>query len=367
MFHGTSRSVKLFVDKQVNKRNCPLLFYREDHMKSITRRTFAFSAGAAVSVFAITGRARAAQFRWRFANNAPLDYPLNVRSREAAQTILERTDGGLDIQIFPNGQLGSDTDMLSQVRSGAVNMFTLSPLVISTLAPSAAMSAMGFALPDYETVWKAMDGEVGAFVREGIAKAGLHTLAQPMDNGFRVISSSTRPITSADDMDGFKIRVPVSPIQISIFTALGASPVSINYSELYTALQTGVVDGQENPLALFPFARFDEVQKYGSLSNHMWDGFWVLVNQRSWDELPDDYKQVMADAFADRIRVQREDMRKLNDAAVAEMEGKGMVFNTPDPESFRAKLRQSKFYEEWSAKFGEAGWASLEKYSGPLI
>jgi tripartite ATP-independent transporter DctP family solute receptor len=336
-------------------------------MATITRRSFTLGAGAAASVFAITGRANAAKIRWRFANNAPLDYPLNVRSREAAQTILERTDGGLDIQIFPNGQLGSDTDMLSQVRSGAVNMFTLSPLIISTLAPSAAMSAMGFALPDYATVWEAMDGEVGAFVRDGIARAGLHTLAQPMDNGFRVISSSVRPITSADDLSGFKIRVPVSPIQISIFTALGASPVSINYSELYTALQTGVVDGQENPLALFPFARFDEVQKYGSLSNHMWDGFWVLVNQRSWNELPDEYKQIVSEVFADRIVRQREDMRKLNDAAVVDMESKGMVFNVPDPESFRAKLREAKFYEEWAGKFGEAGWAALERYSGPLI
>jgi TRAP-type C4-dicarboxylate transport system substrate-binding protein len=192
-------AVKLFVDKQVILRRESSLSESLGgfSMATITRRSFTLGAGAAASVFAITGRANAAKIRWRFANNAPLDYPLNVRSREAAQTILERTDGGLDIQIFPNGQLGSDTDMLSQVRSGAVNMFTLSPLIISTLAPSAAMSAMGFALPDYATVWEAMDGEVGAFVRDGIARAGLHTLAQPMDNGFRVISSSVRPITSA--------------------------------------------------------------------------------------------------------------------------------------------------------------------------
>ena len=215
---------------------------------------------------------------------------MNVRAKEMAAAIKTETNGRFDLQIFPNNQLGSDTDMLSQIRSGGIEFFTLSGLILATLVPAASINGIGFAFPDYDTVWKAMDGDLGAYVRGEIAKANLVVMDKIWDNGFRQTTSSTKPINSPDDYKGFKIRVPVSPLWTSMFKAFDASPASINFSEVYSALQTKIVEGQENPLALISTAKLYEVQKYCSLTNHMWDGFWFLANKRAWEKVPEDIR-----------------------------------------------------------------------------
>ena len=219
-----------------------------------------------------------AEFTYKYANNTPLTHPMNIRAKQAADAIRAETNGRLDIQIFPSSQLGSDTDTLSQLRSGGVEFFTLSGLILSTLVPPAALNGLGFAFPNYDTVWRAMDGEVGAFIRAQIAKVNLVAMDKIWDNGFRQITTSTKAITNADDLRGLKIRVPVSPMWTSMFKAFDSSPASINASEMYTALQTKVVDAQENPISVVSIFKLNEVQKYCSLTNHMWDGFWFLAN-----------------------------------------------------------------------------------------
>ena len=123
-----------------------------------------------------------------------------------------------------------------------------------------------------------MDGDLGAHVRAAIGKVNLHVFDRCLDNGYRNITSSTRPINTAADLKGFKIRVPLSPLWTSMLKALDASPASINFGEVYSALQTKVVERQENPLALIDFAKLYEVQKYCSMTGHMWDGQWILAN-----------------------------------------------------------------------------------------
>src|SRR5665213_2275939 len=227
-------------------------------------------------------RAQSAEFTYKYANNLPDSHPLNARAKEMAAAIKTETHGRVDLQIFPNNELGSDTDMLSQVRSGGIEFFTLSGLILSTLVPAASITGIGFAFNDYDAVWKALDGDLGGYVRKEIAKSGLVPMERIWDNGFRQITSSTKPIQTADDLKGFKIRVPVSPLWTSMFKAFEASPASINFSEVYSALQSKVVDGQENPLAIIATAKLYEVQKYCSLTNHMWDGFWFLANGKAW-------------------------------------------------------------------------------------
>jgi len=236
----------------------------------------------------LTARAQQAQWIYKYANNLPETHPMNLRAREMAAAIKQETNGRFDLQIFPNSQLGSDTDTLSQIRSGGVEFFTLSGLILSTLVPAASINGMGFAFPDYDTVWKAMDGDLGAYIRAQIAKANLIAMDKIWDNGFRQTTTSTKPIRTPDDFRGMKLRVPVSPLWTSMFKALDASPASINFNEVYSALQTKIVDGQENPLAIISTAKLYEVQKYCSLTNHMWDGFWFLANRRAWEALPDD-------------------------------------------------------------------------------
>jgi tripartite ATP-independent transporter DctP family solute receptor len=239
-------------------------------------------------------RAQTAEFTYKFANNLPESHPFMTRAREMAAAIKAETNGRFDMQVFPNSQLGSDTDMLSQVRSGGIEFFTLSGLILATLVPAASINGVGFAFKDYPSVWAAMDGDLGAFVRGEINKAGLEVMDKIWDNGFRQTTSSSKPINGPDDYKGFKIRVPVSPLWTSMFKAFDASPASINFSEVYSALQTKIVEGQENPLALISTAKLYEVQKYCSMTNHMWDGFWFLMNRKAWAALPDDIKAIVA-------------------------------------------------------------------------
>jgi tripartite ATP-independent transporter DctP family solute receptor len=272
----------------------------------------------------------------------------------------------VEIQIFPNNQLGGDTDMLAQVRSGGITFFTPSALVIATLVPVAAINAVGFAFADYSQVWPAMDGGLGAHVRKAIEKVNLYAFEKMWDNGFRQMTTSGKPIESAKDMDGLKIRVPVSPLSIAMFKALSASPASLQFSEVYSALQTRIVDAQENPLPIIQVAKLYEVQKYCSLSNHIWDGFWFIANGRAWRELPADLQKIVAGAINDAALKQREDIKALNETVQADLTAKGLAFNKPAPDSFRARLREAGFYSEWKGRFGEEAWGLLESAVGKL-
>jgi tripartite ATP-independent transporter DctP family solute receptor len=323
-------------------------------------------AGAAVGLPLGSTYAQQAEFSYKYANNLPVTHPMNIRAKEMVDAIRAETKGRVDIQVFPNNQLGSDTDMLSQLRSGALEFFTLSGLILSTLVPATSITGIGFAFADYDAVWNALDGELGAYVRAQITKAGIVPMDKIWDNGFRQITSSSRPINTADDLKGFKIRVPVSPLWTSMFKAFEASPASINFAEVYSALQTRIVDGQENPLAIIQTAKLYEVQKYCSITNHMWDGFWFLANGKAWERLPPDLRAIVAKHVNAAGMAERSDVAKLNASLQKELTDKGLVFNQTKSDSFRDKLRKAGFYEEWKGKYGNDAWAVLEKYSGKL-
>jgi tripartite ATP-independent transporter DctP family solute receptor len=272
----------------------------------------------------------------------------------------------VEITVFPNSQLGSDTDTLSQLRSGAVEFFTLSGLILSTLVPVASINGIGFAFKDYDQVWSTMDGKLGALVRAEIAKRGLYAFERQYDNGYRQITSATKPIKTPDDLKGFKIRVPVSPLWTGMFTAFGASPTSINFSEVYSALQTKIVDGQENPLAIIESGKLYEVQKYLSETNHMWDGFWFLANKKAIEALPEADRAIVEREFNRSALDERKDIAALNTSLKTTLATKGLTFSAVDPASFRSALKNAGFYSEWRGKFGPEAWGTLEAAVGSL-
>ncbi len=330
------------------------------------------AAGATTFLGGVVGmpfvaRAQAAQFTYKYANNLPDTHPMNARAREMAAAIKQETNGAFDMQIFPSSQLGSDTDTLAQIRSGGVEFFTLSGLILSTLVPAASINGMGFAFPNYETVWKAMDGDLGAYVRAQISKTNqLVAMEKIWDNGFRQTTTSTKPIKTPDDFRGMKLRVPPSPLWTSMFKAFDAAPASINFNEVYSALQTKIVDGQENPLAIISTAKLYEVQKYCSLTNHMWDGFWFLANRDAWQRLPEEIRVIVAKHVDAAGLKERDDVAQLNATLRQNLAGKGLIFNELDPAPFRDKLRSAGFYTEWKGKYGDEAWSILEKSVGKL-
>jgi TRAP-type transport system periplasmic protein len=337
---------------------------------SLSRRRLFAAAGSTILAGAVGApavvRAQQAEWTYKYANNLPATHPMNVRAREMAAAIKQETKGRFDLQIFPSSQLGSDTDTLSQLRSGGVEFFTLSGLILSTLVPAASINGMGFAFPSYDIVWKAMDGDLGAYIRAQIAKANLVVLEKIWDNGFRQTTTSTKPIAAPADFHGMKLRVPPSPLWTSMFEAFGAAPASINFNEVYSALQTKIVDGQENPLAIISTAKLYEVQKYCSLTNHMWDGFWFLANKRAWEALPQDVRAIVAKNVDAAGLKERDDVAKLNATLQQGLAAKGLKFNQPDPAPFREALRAAGFYTEWKKKYGDEAWAILEKAAGKL-
>jgi tripartite ATP-independent transporter DctP family solute receptor len=338
-------------------------------MQETTRRRL-LGAGAAAATLAsfniLAPGARAADFTLRYANNQPVTHPMNVRARQMAQRIQQETKGRVRVMIFPNNQLGGDTDMVSQIRSGAIDLYTGSGLLLQTFIPVAAANGVGYAFKDYDQVWAAMDGAFGGYIRDAIAKAGLFAFPKIWDNGFREITTSTRPINTPADLVGVKIRVPVMELETSLFKDLGAAPTAIDIKEAYSALQTHLADAQENPLALIENWKFYEVQKYCSLTNHMWDGFWMLANGKSFSRLPKDLQEIVARNIDQAGVEERADVRKLNDGLKSKLESQGLKFNAPATQPFRQKLSESGYYKLWSERFGPQIWGLLEQYSGKL-
>lgn len=331
-----------------------------------SRRGLLASAALGLPLVAIARQARAAEFTLKCANNSPVSHPLSVQMQAAADRVAKASGGRVEVRIFPNNQLGTDTDMLSQLRSGALEMFSLSGLILSTLVPPASINGIGFAFKDYDQVWSAMDGKLGEFVRAEIRKRGIHVFDKMWDNGFRQTTSSVKPIKAPEDFRGMKIRVPPSPLWTSMFQALGASPVSINFAETYSALQTRIADGQENPLSLIETAKLFEVQRYCSMTNHMWDGFHLLANRRAFEALPADLQAIVAREFDAGALTQRADMARLNEGVRKTLEGRGLLINDVDNAPFREALRQAGFYKEWRGKYGEQAWAILESAVGQV-
>ena len=188
------------------------------------------------------------------------------------------------------------------------------------------------------------------------------------DEGFREITSGDQ----ADQYAGGSARVSRSAYHrarssLSFFQDLGAAPVTINLAELYTALQTKVFGWAGKPARHHRDSeRLFEVQKYCSMTDHMWVGYWILVNGAYWNSMPAEFQQVVADAFDDQAPAQRTASAALNNSLRATLEGEGLVFNVPDKTPFRETLVASGFYKEWQGKFDPALWSALEQYTGQL-
>ncbi|WP_256856676.1 TRAP transporter substrate-binding protein [Variovorax sp. KK3] len=325
----------------------------------------AMAAAGALPLFSIPRYARAAEINLKYGSELPLEHPQVVRIKEAAEAVGKETNGRVNIEVFANGALGSITDMISQTRSGAMQMLSVAMANMTTFDPKASLS-IPYAFRDYDAVWAAMDGDVGAHSRRVISRFGLHVFDKMWDHGFRQMTSRVKPIASPDDLKGVKIRVAVVPMYVSLFRSLGAAPTPINFSELYTSLQTRVVDGQENSLALIDSARFYEVQTFVSMTNHIWEGYVTVFNDAAWKKIPANLQDTIAKSFAQATLAQRQDMVALSGKLQAQLQTKGMKFNQPDPAPFRKALTDAGFYKEWREKFGPESWAVLEKYSGNL-
>ena len=332
----------------------------------VPRRRFVAAASAFASIAFLRRPAEAAEFALKYASAQQSDNPVTLAMNAAAEKIKTESGGRVQLSVFPNSILGGDAAMLTQLRSGAINFLTYLDGSLATVVPLSAIGNVGFAFKDYGEVFAAMDGTLGAMVRGEISKAGIHVFEHIWDNGFRQITSSMKPIETPDDLTGLKIRVPTSPIEVSLFRSLGASPTALAFSEVYTALQTHLVDAQENPLTIIENGKVFEVQKYLSLTGHVWTGFWFLANADLWSGLPKDVRELVERNIEGAVLGQRKVSEAANTTLLAKLKGQGLAVNRPDHAPFKRKLEQAGFYAEWRAKLGANAWKALERTTGAL-
>lgn len=323
------------------------------------------SAAAFASIAIVRAPARAAQYTFRWGHATQLEHPLNVNAVRVKNEVFKRSQGRLDIQIFPNNQLGGDPAMLQQVRTNAIQLYSGYGGIYQSVAPLAGIEGVGFAFRDQKQALAAFDGPLGALVRKQMDEKGpFVTFERAWVNGFRQITTSTKPIKTVADIEGLKIRTPPSKIWVDMFRTLGAAPTPIAASEMYTALQTHVVDAQENPFTILETYRLYEVQKYISVTNHMWSNFWVVANADAFKALPPDLQSLLRATMNKYALSNRREMELSNASLADKLVRRGMKLNAVDTAPFREKLKP--FYVSEKQQFGDEAWSALEKSVGKL-
>ena len=279
--------------------------------------------------------------------------------------VAQRTDGALKISVHAqNGGIpGSDPAALEMLVLGELELMALMGGILGQVVPMAEIQGLPFAFSDHEEVHAAMRGELGDHIRAEMAAKRMHGFRDGvLENGFRHIVSIDRPVTRAEDLIGYRMRIPAGRIFEDFFRSLGAVPVVVNIRELYTALAERRVDGQENPLVVTEVNRLYEVCRYVSLTGHMWSGFNLIANLRFWRSLPEDVQDIVNRAVAAHVARQRAYTDAENRALEARLASqRKMIFNRADVGSFRAALAGG-FYRRWRSELGESVWSLLPKH-----
>lgn len=273
----------------------------------------------------------------RVSNNQPTIHPLNVALESFKKEVEAKTNGAITVSVFPNSSLGDDTTNIDQVQLGAIEsaftMGSLSTLVIGTKDPRAVFEELPFLFADSQAARKAWDGALGEQFTELATEKGLKVLCY-WENGFRNFTNNIRPIITPKDMKGIKFRIANSEMRKIIFKALNATAIPMAFAELFTALQQGTIDGQENPLSIIETSKFYDVQKYLSLSRYIYNTATFYVNPAWFKSLTAEQQTIIQKASENA----RDYMRQLNDefeaTSLKDLADKGMKINEIDHKAF---------------------------------
>jgi tripartite ATP-independent transporter DctP family solute receptor len=288
----------------------------------------------------------------------PAAHNWHIAATGFADEVKAATQGRVEIKIFPNSQLGSETAMIEGLQLGTVEMGLIGGASFQNIEPKLGIEGLPYAWADHQHAYRAFDGELGNRLFGLLEAKNIKGLAW-WENGFRHITNSKRPINTPDDLKGLKLRVTPDKIRLDTFKALGALPVPMAFAELYSALQQGTVDGQENPLAIIFSSNFFEVQKYLSLTNHVWSSATLVIAKGVWDKIaPADQQIVQKAAFTWRDK-QRKMVQESNEDFLTKLKAKGMQVNTPSNEAFKKAI--APVYAQYESVFGKDLFDLIEK------
>ena len=336
-----------------------------ESLNTITRR--GFHTAATCGLIAICRTARAADFSIRQYHNQPVEAPLHKRLTEMWAAVAKETHGRVQVTITPqnNHMKDGDPDPLPMLIKGEIDFYTVAGNGLSGLVPAAEVQATPCVFRDSAQALRTFDGELGDYLREEFKAKGLYALPRAcFDNGIHQVTTASRPVRTAADMQGLKIRVPGSQLYQDFFRTFGAVTAGMNINALHDALRSGRVEAQDDPFDVAELFKLYEVQKYMNVTNHSWSGYNLLANLKMWQALPSDIQAVIERNAQKYVRMQRADAAGMNRKLRAELTERGMVFIDSDGATFRAPL--GSYYTRWKNAIGSRATSLLEAQVGKL-
>jgi tripartite ATP-independent transporter DctP family solute receptor len=321
---------------------------------NMTIKTALTSLFVAGSLFA-TGTALAQDikthnFKVAFVQN--IDHPHGIGAKKFGELLEQKSGGKMKAKAFGGGSLGGDAQVISSLQGGVVEMTLVSPGLLTGLIKEFSVFDLPFMFTSYREVDAVMDGPVGTRLLDMLKEKGLIGLGY-WDHGFRNITSAKRPINKMEDISGLKVRVIQIPIFIDTFSALGANPVPLPFPELYTALETGTVDGQENPFASIETSKFYEVQKYAATTGHVYNPLVAIFSKRVWDKLSEDERRIVQEAATEAGLFERQYSREANEKSMQTLRGHGMqITELPAEEIDRMRQKVKPVTDKYVQSIG---------------
>ncbi|MTH36146.1 DctP family TRAP transporter solute-binding subunit [Paracoccus limosus] len=285
----------------------------------------------------------------RFASAGADGSPIVLGMHKFAEIVKEKSGGKIEVKVFPAGMLGGDMQTITSLQGGVLQMTTMNAGLLSGIAPDFALLDLPFLFSAPAEVDAVMSGEVGQKLAAELDPKGLVALSY-WELGFRNLTNNRHPVAKLEDLSGLKIRVVQSPIYLDMFGALGANPVPMPFPEVYTALETGTVDGQENPAASILTAKLNEVQKYMTITRHTYNPQVVMFSKKQWEKLGPEEQKLLQDAAAEAGTYQRQLARDADAKAVADLKAAGMEVTELSPEELqRFRDKTAPVAEKFSA------------------
>lgn len=320
-------------------------------------RKIAFVVTIVVMTLAVVLNAGAAdKYVIKIANVTAVDHPLNVSYEKWAKLMNERSGGRIQATVYPSGQLGTLRTIAEGVQMGTIEIGTQSPGGLASFWPMLGVLELPYAYRSNEHVYHVMDGPIGQELNEAFrAKTGIRVLGSWM-NLYRNTTNSKRPIVKPEDFKGLKIRVPETKTVMDTIAAYGGNPVPMAFGEVYTALSQGIIDGQENPLSIIWASKLYEVQKYLSLTGHVYSPAVTMISDVFWNKLPKDLQKVVVDTFEEVKPISRTMVEEEEKSLVLQLKAKGMQVNDVNPVIFAVPL------EPLYAAFIKANGPDAQKY-----
>ncbi|WP_108662206.1 TRAP transporter substrate-binding protein [Acuticoccus kandeliae] len=289
------------------------------------------------SLVALTTAAEAETIR--VAGNFATEHSSSLAMQVFKEELEKATGGDIKVDVFPAQQLGGAAENVQAVKLGAVEIIWVGSAYLSRTVPDLAAISLPFQFADRAEAFAVVDGPVGEAIDTKLADEGMLSLGY-MELGFRQLTNNVRPVASIGDIEGLKIRLQPNETHLATFRALGANPIAMDVKELYSALEQGVIDGQENPFSIIDVAGYAEVQKHVSNTNHFFDFISVVANRRGFEAMAPEKQEAIRAAMAKAIAYQRDLAAEQDAAALSKLVADGMIYTEVSPE-FAAALRET--------------------------